>query len=915
MMVLRATESGRQETVGHQQHTLSVLVLCDNSRTHASNLREHLDALAGYSRHRVRLYNAKGVPRSRFLDLDAFDVVVIHYSLVITSDNYLAPWLRERIREFEGLKVQFLQDEYRWVDAVTAMMRWLGIDVLFSIVPRASLPALYEGRLDGVEIIPTLAGFVPEKPPPVRRLPPLSRRPIDVGYRGRVLPYWIGALSQEKIAIAKGFLARASAYGLECDIAWSEADRIYGDAWTRFLSSCRTTLGTESGSSLTDFDGSVERATLVYLEDHPDAAFEEVFDAVLAPYEGNVMMNVISPRVFEAAALHTGLVLFPGEYGGVLEPERHYIALEKDFSNMDAVAAAIRDDRLLERMTQQAYEDLIASGRYSLRTFVEQFDEAIAARGERRAKVPQRSLLAARLERPVITRSVFGIDVHQSRQEFQRCLLTIRLVRELPALRGLAIAYLRDAGMRRKFGMQRAHEDFLRLGLLLREQQDLPLSYQPFYVVPSFEEPGTLTLAARERVPDEAPAAGVDTAAALELLRGSDPPTILWNHTALGALVSLSRSRRTGVGLQVGYYRLLGVYHFGVIEALARRHRELVLEALRPLLEPAVHDTDPAALWQGPGAAERGNRRHVVLLLALRALRSARPLVALYGRSSEFRRAVPPRALVSDLARLRALHDAWGGRVGAAAGIDAERRGDELRFTTRTKDVLYHQSWGDLQFECLPTSVTWDNGAAGPTLGVREGQLRIGQHGRHSFRAVEAAFAIAPEHAWSAIIPRESRRRLLDRRALRLAVLVARTATERRGRRVIARSIALRKRVSLKPLLADLVKLRALEELLARGAPVGREVTGGIVTFVSGSFALDPLPDRPEQLLWDHGQVGPTVDHGGVTFTLGSCGTYEFRAIATVLRHASRAAWQAVLPAAPAGSPHPTGMPRKEHQT
>src|SRR5712691_8923105 len=108
---------------------LSVLVLCDNDRAHASNLLEHLAALPQYSRHRVRLYNARGVPGSRFLDLDAFDAIVIHYSLVVTSDNYLAPWLREKIRAFDGLKVQFLQDEYRWVDDVTAMMRWLGIDV------------------------------------------------------------------------------------------------------------------------------------------------------------------------------------------------------------------------------------------------------------------------------------------------------------------------------------------------------------------------------------------------------------------------------------------------------------------------------------------------------------------------------------------------------------------------------------------------------------------------------------------------------------------------------------------------------------------------------------------------------------------------------------------------------------------
>ena len=240
---------------------LSVLLLGDDDRAHAGNLLEHLDALRSFSRNRVRLFNPRGVPASRFLDLNEFDVVVVHYSLVLTSPNYVAPWLIERIREFEGLKVQFLQDEYRWVDAVTEMMRHVGIDVLFSIVPPREIEAVYGGRLPSVEIVPTLAGFVPDalarrSRPPV----PIGRRPVDVGYRGRVLPYWLGALSQEKMAIARGFLAHARPYGLRCDIAWSEQDRLYGERWIRFLESCRTTLGTESGASITDFDGSIERA-------------------------------------------------------------------------------------------------------------------------------------------------------------------------------------------------------------------------------------------------------------------------------------------------------------------------------------------------------------------------------------------------------------------------------------------------------------------------------------------------------------------------------------------------------------------------------------------------------------------------------------------------------------------------------
>ncbi|MEP6892387.1 MAG: hypothetical protein ABI927_01285 [Gaiellaceae bacterium] len=897
---------------------LSVLVLCDDDRAHAGNLLEHLAALQGYSRHRVRLYNARGVPRSRFLDLDAFDVVVIHYSLVITSDNYLAPWLRERIRAFAGLKVQFLQDEYRWVDDVTAMMRWLGIDVLFSIVPPTAIPALYDGRLDDVEIVPTLAGFVPEGMTRLHRLPPTSARPVDVGYRGRVLPYWIGALSQEKVAIARGFRARARDYGLRCDIAWSEADRLYGEDWKRFLLSCRTTLGTESGSSLTDFDGSVERATLAYLDQHPQAQFEEVFDAVLAPHEGNVVMNVISPRVFEAAVLRTGLVLFPGEYGGVLEPERHYIQLEKDFSNMDEVAAAIRDDRRLEELTGRTYDDVIASGRYSLRGFVYEFDAVLSRRAERRATAPRRRFLAARVERPVVTRSIFGVDLIESRQANQRRAVALTLIREQPALKALASAYLRDRALRRKFGKRRALEDFLRLGLLLREQQGKPLAADPFYVVPSLEDPGMLTFASRLRGGAAAsPSPTVESVAAAAAITEHDRvPTILWNHSTVGALVNLQRTGRNPIGLQVGYYGLLGVYHFGVIEALAAGNRRLVVVALTPLLEPPSPLTTrsgPEVASQTPSTVSRStaSSSRQVMRLALRALRrrQARALVLLYLRSATFRKAARLRLVVSDLARLQALHDAWGARIGNVAGVDVSLRegGAELRFTTRMTDPSYFEPWEGLDHSQSPERVLWDHTPAGATLRLAEGTLAIGAAGTHEFRALEAAFAQSPRIAWAAVLPSGAERRRYRTPAvpirpasLRALFLVVRVAADRRGRLVLARYLRRSRGTKLRPLLVDLVKLRALLGRSVSGGAIGRTVTDGCVTFVTNGTDRDPLPKQgPQRLRWDHSEVGTSVLQAGVALSLGPAGVYEFGTLVRVMRGAAESQWEALLPSCP----------------
>src|SRR5205814_6148693 len=138
---------------------------------------------------------------------------------------------------------------------------------------------------------------------------PLASRPLDIGYRGREVPYWLGRLGQEKTNIVNDFHRHIGNFPLRHDVSAKEEDRIYGPDWPRFIESCKTMLGTESGSSITDFDGGAEAQVRAYLQGRPDATFEEVHHAVLRPYEGNVVHSCISPRAFETAALGTAMVL------------------------------------------------------------------------------------------------------------------------------------------------------------------------------------------------------------------------------------------------------------------------------------------------------------------------------------------------------------------------------------------------------------------------------------------------------------------------------------------------------------------------------------------------------------------------------------------------------------------------------
>jgi hypothetical protein len=89
-------------------------------------------------------------------------------------------------------------------------------------------------------------------------------------------------------------------------------------------------------------------------------------------------MGQISPRVFEAAAQWTPMILFKGRYSGAIQPGEHYVELEKDLSNVDAVLRQTEDLESLEAMATRAHDHLIKSGTFSQRGFVEKLEGAIA---------------------------------------------------------------------------------------------------------------------------------------------------------------------------------------------------------------------------------------------------------------------------------------------------------------------------------------------------------------------------------------------------------------------------------------------------------------------------------------------------------------------------------------------------------
>jgi hypothetical protein len=590
---------------------LSVLLLCDDSPSHAPNVRDHIRALRRFSRHRVDLFNPRGLTRSRFLRFDEYDVVVVHFTIFVLSDKYLAPSFRAQLAGFDGLKVQFVQDEYRAVDAMTTRMRELGIGVVFSAVPADGLSAVYGRRLPGVDILPTLTGYVPAELE-ARPRTPLNGRPKDVVYRGRSTPYWLGRLGQEKVLIGREFLARAASTDLRCDISWTEADRIYGEAWYRFLGSSRTTLGTESGASIVDFDGSLQQRTDAYLKARPGTTFDEVERELLSPFEGNAVIRAISPRVFEAAALGTAMVNFTGRYSDVIEPWVHYIPLEKDFSNFDDVVAAVRDDGVLDAIASRAHEDLVLSGRYSLERFIREFDHEIEARTlPRRRGRPPRVVRAAK--RPLLTldqlRSLPQLAALPS-VAFLRTRATERagrrLIRRFPEIEALAVRTRQEQPPEKS---DRVMHDLVRLAAAAAAHlRELRYLGPPFDVQPELDpEERKLTLVGTREPSQDAPPDGLHRRVATAI-REARLEEIVWDNSAVSEALKFMSIPIPSV--EVGYHVIAGAHSFTALLELAQRDPECVVSALEPLFRPRpdapVHELDRRTALLAEKVGRRG---------------------------------------------------------------------------------------------------------------------------------------------------------------------------------------------------------------------------------------------------------------------------------------------------------------------
>lgn len=360
---------------------MKILVLYKINYPNVRNtIREHLFSFKRYARDtQFHYFNVKNrIPQ--YLSKIKYEGIIIHYTFLAQrihkTDEDWKHFIKG-INKLHGYKVAIPQDEYDDTDKLCHLFKTQGVKTVFTCFPREEdyLHAYPPEETGLANYIPVLTGYVDENA--VKQIEPLTKqyekRPIDIGYRARKLPYYLGKHGQLKTEITEVFAGKLQNTNLKYDISNTGDDKntFFGQDWYKFLLSCKAFLGCEGGSSLLDKTGKIKEKVMEYEKKHPNASFREVEKHCFPGVDSNIRCFAFSPRHFEAIITKTLQVLVEGDYSGILKANKHYIPIKKDFSNIDEILEKLKNAQYCQDMINTAYDDIILSGKYTYGKFVE----------------------------------------------------------------------------------------------------------------------------------------------------------------------------------------------------------------------------------------------------------------------------------------------------------------------------------------------------------------------------------------------------------------------------------------------------------------------------------------------------------------------------------------------------------------
>ena len=300
----------------------------------------------------------------------SYNIIVFHYSVFaerMSDDQSFNSRMKlcDSLVNIQGRRVAIVQDEYVRMNMLCNSLIELGVDTLCTCVPESEFRKAYpQNLLRGIKPVFAIAGYIDQSMRSQSSWLEHESRTLDIFYRARRLPRWLGATATTKYLVAEKVTSfvNARGSGLLLDISTNPRDVLSGGLWNRMLKNSRTVLGSQSGVSILDFDGSIH--------DYSKTNTEEETIEFSGAHGLEFDLCGISPRHFEAASSKTCQLLVEGDYSGILDAGRHYIPIKTDFSNLDEVIECVEDVEKCEHIAEVTFREIVQNERYSEKYFV-----------------------------------------------------------------------------------------------------------------------------------------------------------------------------------------------------------------------------------------------------------------------------------------------------------------------------------------------------------------------------------------------------------------------------------------------------------------------------------------------------------------------------------------------------------------
>jgi glycosyltransferase involved in cell wall biosynthesis len=261
-------------------------------------------------------------------DLSHFDVVIHYASLAPEKPRPVSEFLPS-MRAYRGFKILVVADGVDTAETLRERIDQGCFDVVYTALPQVTLErGCLQQSFPAVEFRRTHTGYAPEDSIAEWFVLPLEQRVTYVGYRGRP-------------EVTQPVLAAAHQRSIPVDIEVGDQQTASDERFRRMIAACRATLVLDDGSG----SGACGAGAMTAL--------------------------------FAAIHLRTVVIVFENMFSEILQPDRHCITLRRDLGNLPEIFDKLSDLVYLDALTENAYDDVIASGHWSYRRLVDDIELCI----------------------------------------------------------------------------------------------------------------------------------------------------------------------------------------------------------------------------------------------------------------------------------------------------------------------------------------------------------------------------------------------------------------------------------------------------------------------------------------------------------------------------------------------------------